>query len=107
MRYKQQINPKINAPRPRTQTITAVQNEILNDIVYPTKIVGKRTRFRVGGKRLLKVYLDPKDSKDIEQRIPTYEAVYRKLTKKNVKFLFPRYVIQNHHVIIYPNDIAF
>merc|ERR1712233_177749 len=24
-----QINPKINAPRPRTQTITAVQNEIL------------------------------------------------------------------------------
>lgn len=88
-----QINPKINAPRPRTQTITAVQNEILNDIVFPTKIVGKRTRFRVGGKRLLKVYLDPKDSKDIEQRIPTYEAVYRKLTKKNVKFLFPRYVI--------------
>merc|ERR1719297_484659 len=88
-----QINPKINAPRPRTQTITAVQREILNDVVFPTSIVGKRTRFRVGGKRLLKVYLDPKDSKDIESRIPTYEAVYRKLTKKNVKFLFPRYVI--------------
>eukprot|EP01084_Bolivina_argentea_P177991 307736_1 len=88
-----QINPIINAPRPRTQTITAVQREILNDVVFPTKIVGKRTRFRVGGKRLLKVYLDPKDSKDIESRIPTYEAVYRKLTKKNVKFLFPRYVI--------------
>merc|ERR1712130_1085440 len=88
-----QINPKINAPRPRTQTITAVQREILNDVVYPTAIVGKRTRFRVGGKRMMKVYLDPKDSKDIEARIPTYEAVYRKLTKKNVKFLFPRYVI--------------
>merc|ERR1712130_312021 len=88
-----QINPKINAPRPRTQTITAVQNEILNDVVFPTKIVGKRTRFRVGGKRMMKVYLDPKDSKDIESRIPTFEAVYRKLTKKNVKFLFPRYVI--------------
>merc|ERR1712207_79059 len=88
-----QINPKINAPRPRTQTITAVQREILNDVVFPTSIVGKRTRFRVGGKRLLKVYLDPKDSKDIESRIPTFEAVYRKLTKKNVKFLFPRYVI--------------
>merc|ERR1712154_237581 len=85
-----QINPKINAPRPRTQTITAVQKEILNDVVFPTSIVGKRTRFRVGGKRMMKVYLDPKDSKDIESRIPTYEAVYRKLTKKNVKFLFPR-----------------
>mmetsp|Transcript_24999 Transcript_24999/g.39708 ORF Transcript_24999/g.39708 Transcript_24999/m.39708 type:complete len:275 (+) Transcript_24999:93-917(+) len=88
-----QINPKVNAPRPRTQTITTVQREILNDVVFPTKIVGKRTRFRVGGKRLLKVYLDPKDSKEIESRIPTYESVYRKLTKKNVKFLFPRYVI--------------
>eukprot|EP00484_Ammonia_sp_Unknown_P002605 CAMPEP_0197052848 /NCGR_PEP_ID=MMETSP1384-20130603/27252_1 /TAXON_ID=29189 /ORGANISM="Ammonia sp." /LENGTH=264 /DNA_ID=CAMNT_0042485659 /DNA_START=32 /DNA_END=826 /DNA_ORIENTATION=+ len=88
-----QINPKTNAPRPRTQTITAVQKAILDDVVYPTKIVGKRTRFRVGGRRLLKVYLDPKDSKDIETRIPTFEAVYRKLTKKNVSFLFPRYVI--------------
>jgi len=87
------INPKINAPRPRTQTITAVQTAILDDVVFPTKIVGKRTRFRVGGRRMMKVYLDPKDSKDIESRIPTYEAVYRKLTKKNVKFLFPRYVI--------------
>jgi len=87
------INPKINAPRPRTQTISAVQTAILDDVVFPTKIVGKRTRFRVGGRRMMKVYLDPKDSKDIESRIPTYEAVYRKLTKKNVKFLFPRYVI--------------
>merc|ERR1712129_244906 len=45
------INPKINAPRPRTQTITAVQKAILDDVVYPTAIVGKRTRFAVGGKR--------------------------------------------------------
>ena len=66
---------------------------MLKDVVYPIKIVGKRTRFRVGGTRLLKVYLEPKDTKEIEERIPTYEAVYRKLTKKNVRFLFPRYVI--------------
>ena len=65
----------------------------MDDVVYPTRIVGKRTRFRVGGKRILKVYLDPKDSKDIEPKLATYEAVYRKLTKKNVKFMFPRYTI--------------
>jgi len=87
------INPKVSVPRPRNQTITAVHNAILEDVVFPTKVVGKRTRFRVGGKRMLKVYLDPKDSKDIESRIPTYEKVYWRLTKKNVKFLFPRYVI--------------
>jgi len=85
------IDPKTNAPRPRTQTITEVHKKTLEDVVYPTKIVGKRTRFRVGGRRLLKVYLDPKDSKDIEARIPTFEQVYWKLTRKYVKFLFPRY----------------
>ena len=84
---------KNNYPRPRTQTITAVHSGLLDDIVYPTKIVGKRWRFRVGGKRILKVYLDPKDSKDIKSRLRTYEVVYKKLTKKVVQFMFPRYVI--------------
>jgi len=84
---------KNNIPRDRNMTIAAVHENLLNDIVYPTKIVGKRTRFRVGGKRILKVYLDPKDSKDIEPRLSTYEVIYNKLTKKTVKFMFPRYVI--------------
>mmetsp|Transcript_15279 Transcript_15279/g.18696 ORF Transcript_15279/g.18696 Transcript_15279/m.18696 type:complete len:269 (-) Transcript_15279:27-833(-) len=88
-----QIDPNLNIPRPRSQTITAVHEAILDDVVYPTKIVGKRTRFKIGGKRLLKVYLDPKDSKDIETKIPTFEVVYKKLTKKTVKFVFPRYII--------------
>jgi len=84
---------KNNYPRPRNQTITAVHESILEDLVYPVKIVGKRLRFRVGGKRLLKVFLDPKDSKEIEAKLQTFEVVYQKLTKKEVKFLFPRSVI--------------
>jgi len=84
---------KKNIPRDRNMTITSVHENLLNDTVFPTKIVGKRTRFRVGGKRILKVYLDPKDSKDIEPRLSTYEVIYNKLTKKTVKFMFPRFVI--------------
>lgn len=84
---------KNNYPRPRNQTITSVHERILDDLVYPTKIVGKRLRFRVGGKRILKVYLDPKNSKELEPKLQTYEVVYKKLTKKPVTFLFPRYVI--------------
>jgi len=84
---------KNNYPRPINQTITSVHESILNDLVYPNKIVGKRLRFRVGGKRILKVYLDPKNSKEIEPKLQTYETVYKKLTKKIVTFLFPRYVI--------------
>lgn len=66
---------------------------LLEDLVFPTKIVGKRIRFQVGGQRLLKVYLDPKQSKEVEPRLGTFATVYRKLTKKRVKFMFPRYVV--------------
>lgn len=81
-------NPKTNGPRPRSRTLTAVQDAILEDLVYPTEIVGKRTRVKVDGKRVLKVYLDGKDQANVEGRTETFAAVYSKLTNKQVSFLF-------------------
>lgn len=74
--------------RPRSRTLTSVHNAILNDLVYPTQIVGQRTRVRLDGTRLIKVYLDEKDEKEAGPKIATFNAVYRKLTNKNVEFLF-------------------
>lgn len=81
-------NQKTNGPRPRSRTLTAVHNAILEDIVYPTEIAGKRTRYKLDGKRLLKVYLDNKDQANVEGRTDTYAAVYGKLTNQTVSFYF-------------------
>ena len=52
-------NRKKTQKRPQSRTLTAVHDAILEDLVYPTEIVGKRIRVRLDGSRLLKVYVSP------------------------------------------------
>lgn len=75
--------------RPRSRTLTHVHSAILEDIVYPVQIVGKRTRYRFDGTKLLKIYLDPKDVKEVDYKLKTFGSVYSFITKNNVEFTFP------------------
>lgn len=46
--------------RPRSRTLTAVHDAMLEDVVVPAEIVGKRVRFRIDGSKIMKVYCKEK-----------------------------------------------
>ncbi|CDO52887.1 hypothetical protein DV451_000659 [Geotrichum candidum] len=75
--------------RPISRTLTAVHDAMLEDLVFPTEIIGKRVRYQVGGSKLQKVILDNKDSAVIDYKLESFQAVYNKLTGKQVVFEIP------------------
>ncbi|XP_042416114.1 40S ribosomal protein S7 [Zingiber officinale] len=75
--------------RPRSRTLTAVHDAILEDVVYPAEIVGKRVRYRLDGSKIIKIFLDPKERNNTEYKLTTFSGVYRKLCGKDVVFEYP------------------
>lgn len=74
---------------PFSRTITSVHEAILEDLVFPTEIVGKRTRYSKDGEKLLKVFLDPSEQTVVETKLETFSVLYKKLTQRDVTFQFP------------------
>lgn len=61
-------NP-LRQKRPRSRTLTAVYDAILEDLVFPAEIVGKRVRVKLDGSQLIKVHLDKNQQTTIEHKV--------------------------------------
>jgi len=81
-------NP-LKQKRPRSRTLTAVFDAILEDLVFPAEIVGKRIRVKLDGSQLIKVHLDKNQQTTIEHKVDTFTSIYKKLTGREVTFEFP------------------
>ncbi|XP_036710039.1 40S ribosomal protein S7-like [Balaenoptera musculus] len=79
--------------RPRSRTLTAMHDAILEDLVFPSEIVGKRIRVKLDGSRLIKVRLDKAQQNNVEHKVETFSGVYNKLTGKDVNFEFPEFQV--------------
>lgn len=75
--------------RPRSRTLTAVHDKILEDLVFPTEIIGKRVRYLVGGNKIQKILLDSKDATAVDYKLESFQQLYSKLTGKQVTFEIP------------------
>lgn len=54
---KETRKTRVKQPRPRSRTLTHVHDAILEDLVYPTEIVGKRIRVKLDGSKTIRVYV--------------------------------------------------
>uniref|UniRef100_A0A2K5Z8F1 40S ribosomal protein S7 n=3 Tax=Cercopithecinae TaxID=9528 RepID=A0A2K5Z8F1_MANLE len=59
---------------PRSCTLTAVHDAILEDLVFPSEIVGKRIRVKLDGSHLIKVHWDKAQQNNVEHKAETFSV---------------------------------
>lgn len=70
----------------RSRTATAVNRAILEDLIFPADVVGRRWRFRTDGSRVMKVFLDSRTKAKVDSKLKMISHIYKKLTHRVVQF---------------------
>ena len=77
---------RYRAIRPTGRTLRAVNEALLDDVVYPTSIVGKRIHYDLKGGQTTHVFLDHADKTRVEERLKGFAIAYKRLTGLNTVF---------------------
>ena len=68
--------------------MTAVYDALLEDMLLPGRILGKRIRVRLDGTQLLKVFVNERKRDFFEDKRELLEQVYHKLTNRRLAISF-------------------
>ena len=74
---------------PRTKTLTYVRENLLEDLLFPATIVGKRTRYPRGQQKQLKVLIDSVDKDTISSKTTPICVAHKSLTGHELSLDFP------------------
>ena len=73
---------------PRNRTLTAVYDSLLEDLISPGVIIGKRLRFHLDGTQHAKIFLNQESKEFLESKLNLIAQIYKQLTNRKVSFEF-------------------
>jgi len=68
--------------------LTSVFDNILDDLVLPSTIIGKRIRVRLDGSRFYKITLDANDKAILGEKTDAISSIYKTLTTRDITIDF-------------------
>ena len=73
---------------PRNRTLTAVYDAMLEDLIFPANVIGRRFRYRLNGTQLGKIYLSEESRAFLEDKVELIAQLYFALTNRKIVFEF-------------------
>ena len=84
------VKTKGKQRRPFSKTLSAVNQALMDDVVYPNIITGKRVRFTKEGSEIYKIIFSDRLKDQLKDRLAVMTSAYKKLTQKNLQFEFQK-----------------
>ena len=78
--YKQKI--------PKSRTLTDVCDAILEDLLTPGQIIGRRMRVRLNGTHLYKIFVNEESRPYLQDKVETITQIYHALTNRKIAIEF-------------------